>query len=827
MANGENRSLNHIYLHNQGRRENFTWPNGGGAGFTLPVRNREDHAAKLDAALTDAITSAKTQIENRNEDIAGGVEGFYLEFEIGNEQAEALDKLEDMRGNEHIELLAVRPSESDPENSLSATVFVPNSKQGAYEKKLEQYKDSETPTGRPRNQPLIDSINDVRLASARSLFTDVDARFPGAGEQIWWEVWLRSDSRAVFDHAAEQLNIEYREHSVSFAEREIILAYATAEQLGTIVSNTDAIAELRLSQDTPAFFQMMDSHDQFEWSEELVGRLELPGANAPAVCLLDSGSTRVHPLIEPVLDVNDFHSWNAIWPPIDDSENWDGHGTRMSGLAIYGDLTQSLVTAESVPLSHILESVKILPDDGNNPPELYGHITTTAMTRAEIQAPERQRVFCLAITSDAERWFGKPSSWSASLDEMAYGNGEDQRLIAVSAGNVESVYPAEEYIDQNDTSPVEDPAQAWNVLTVGAFTENNTITDETFDGWVPVAPVGDISPMSRTSNAWKEQWPIKPEVVFEGGNYAAPPALNYISQIDDLMLLTTNNQLQKGYFNVVGDTSAASALAARMSAQILADNQSLWPETIRGLIVHSAEWTEAMRNHLPQSPNQSDKRRLLRRYGYGVPSFGRATRSAMHDVTLVIEDSIQPFVKSGSKIKTQDMNYHALPWPTATLEALGDSEVELQVTLSYYIEPNPGERGWTKKHRYASHGLRFAVKRSLESEANFRQRINAAAQGDAGAPNDSGNEDGWYFGPHLQKQGSIHSDTWTGTAAELAARGSLAIYPVGGWWREKKRLERYENRVRYSLVLTLRAIEGVDIYSEIVNSIEVEVEIEQ
>ena len=81
-----------------------------------------------------------------------------------------LDKLEDKRGKDHIELVAVRPAEADPETRLSATVFVPEAKRELYLKKVEDYRTQETPTGKPKNQPLVASLEDVRLAHARSLF---------------------------------------------------------------------------------------------------------------------------------------------------------------------------------------------------------------------------------------------------------------------------------------------------------------------------------------------------------------------------------------------------------------------------------------------------------------------------------------------------------------------------------------------------------------------------------------------------------------------------------------------------------------------------------
>ena len=126
-------------------------------------------------------------------------------------------------------------------------------------------------------------------------------------------------------------------------------------------------------------------------------------------------------------------------------------------------------------LAHRLESVKILPDQGGNDPDLYGHITAEAISRAEITAPERPRAVCLAVTAEGNHWRGRPSSWSAKLDDLAYGNGTDQRLIVISAGNIRDAIPAGDYINRNDVTPIESPAQAWNALTVGASTEKTNI----------------------------------------------------------------------------------------------------------------------------------------------------------------------------------------------------------------------------------------------------------------------------------------------------------------------------------------------------------------
>lgn len=763
MANGEQRTLDHFYLHDHGEREDFTSPRSGGGRQVVPARDRTRHARQLERALTLALEAAEQQVEARDADIAGGTVGFYLEFDLPKAQQPMLDRLEDRRGREQIDLVSVRPSVSDPENLLSATVFVPESKRHAYLKKVEDYRTTETRTGKPKNEPLVASIETVRLAQVRSLFTDDPDLFPADDQQAWWEVWLRPGGRALLEHAAGHLNVEVRDHFVSFPEREVVIARGTPASVSRIISNTNAIAELRLASDTPALFMEMTPAEQLEWAGDLAGRIEPPVQDAPAVCILDSGTTLLHPLIQLAIDPADQQAWDPTWTVEDIGVQWHGHGTQMSGISLYDDLTPLLAGIGTLALTHKLESVKILPDHGANSPDLYGFITATAISRAEIQAPERRRAYCLAVTSDGPDWRGRPSSWSAKLDDLAYGEGEDRRLILVSAGNIGSYYLANEYLDQNDTASIENPAQSWNALTVGAITEKCTIADADFAGWWPLAPAGDLSPSSRTSVTWHNEWPIKPDIVLEGGNHGVNPATNTADHVDDLALLTVSNRVRERLFTATGDTSAATALASRMAAQILADKADLWPETVRALIVHSAEWTPAMLGHLPDYPRQSDKRLLLRRYGYGIPDLSRAIRSLSSDVTLVIEGQFQPFVRDQSVVKTRDMVLHELPWPTDALEALGETQVLMKVTLSYFIEPNPGERGWTQRHRYSSHGLRFAVKRPEEGIEAFRRRINAAArEDDDRAHGSAGPDDGWVLGPRLRDRGSLHSDFLAG-----------------------------------------------------------------
>lgn len=229
---------------------------------------------------------------------------------------------------------------------------------------------------------------------------------------------------------------------------------------------------------------------------------------------------------------------------------------------------------------------------------------------------------------------------------------------------------------------------------------------------------------------------------------------------------------------------------------------------------------------------KEDYARLIRHVGYGVPNLDSALWSLSNSLTLIVQDSLQPFQREGSNEPTaRDMHLHRLPWPKAALQDLGETPVEMRVTLSYFIEPNPGvvERGVKGRYRYESHGLRFEVKRPVETEQQFRMRINQRArEEEEGSYQAAGGSDSnWRLGLRLRHMGSLHSDIWTGSAVELAERGVLAIYPALGWWKTAKKLERYNNQARYALVVTIKAPEAtVDLYNVVAQEISNQVAIE-
>ena len=127
----------------------------------------------------------------------------------------------------------------------------------------------------------------------------------------------------------------------------------------------------------------------------------------------------------------------------------------------------------------------------------------------------------------------------------------------------------------------------------------------------------------------------------------------------------------------------------------------------------------------------------------------------------------------------------------------------------------------TRRHRYASHGLRFRVKAATETVDEFRARINQAARDEEeGRPGGGGGED-WLLGS-FRDRGSMHSDFWQGSAADLAERDAIGVFPIGGWWKEKPFLERFNEKARYALIVTIRAPgSDVDIFTPVETAISV------
>lgn len=838
------RNRKHILVPGPPTAEDYK-PHGRKIDVTRPAppTSRAKHGKALERALKAAVVEAHKRRDEAGIEVHGAVPGLYVQFESQPGVPLQVTSLEDSR--QGIEVVAVSHSKTEgpePRRIERATVFVPDGRVRHFLERFESYSKTAPKKERERRyEDMLDPVAMLRLATLRGLWTDTSEAYPDESETIWWEVWLRrqdgNELERLMDFAIAQ-EIEVAGRRLMFDDRIVTLVRSTPAQLAASIDVLNDVAEVRKAKETASVFVDMGPDDQGDWAKELRHRVTPPSADAPAVCVLDTGVTRGHPLLEASLDAADCQSCDPAWG----THDHDGHGTEMAGLALYGDLTPVLAGTQNVALRHRLESVKILPAHGHpaNPPDLYGAVTAEAASRAEIQAPERRRTFSMSIAATDERDRGQPTSWSAAIDALAAGRSFDpstqgldyldeaddsaRRLFVLCAGNIDETALSVDHLERSDADPIHDPGQAWNALTVGALTEKAVISDPKWGSWHPVARPGELSPWSTTGVTFADAWPIKPDVVFEGGNIVKNGKGEVNFPCPDLSLLSTYFKPAEKSFVLSWATSAATAQAARLAALISAEYPSYWPETLRALLVHSAEWSAQMQTHLRGASGKRARAKLVQRYGFGVPSADRALRSANDALTLVAQSSIRPFAKG----KMGELHFFDLPWPRDVLAELGATPVRLRVTLSYFIEPNPGRRGWKKRHRYASHGLRFDVKGPTESLEEFRKRLNKKAlEEDEAKPSTGGDSSEWYLGEQARNRGSLHADILSCNAADLAERGVIAVYPVSGWWKDQPKRDRSELGARYALVVSIET-PGVetDIWTPIAQQVGVPIVIE-
>ncbi|REC59479.1 hypothetical protein DRF65_25700 [Chryseobacterium pennae] len=156
---------------------------------------------------------------------------------------------------------------------------------------------------------------------------------------------------------------------------------------------------------------------------------------------------------------------------------------------------------------------------------------------------------------------------------------------------------------------------------------------------------------------------------------------------------------------------------------------------------------------------------------------------------------------------------------------MGEIPVTFNVTLSYFIEPGAGEVGWKDKYRYGSYGLRFDVN-NIGEEEEFKKRFNKAAREEDEEINTNAGAGRWVVGKDNRSNGSVHSDFWKGTAADLSTCHYIAVYPVVGWWRERKHLGKVETPTRYTLIISLDTPDQeIELYTTVKNPVEIPIEI--
>jgi len=368
-----------------------------------------------------------------------------------------------------------------------------------------------------------------------------------------------------------------------------------------------------------------------------------PLNDAPTVCVIDSGIEEGHRWLEPAIDSETSRCFLPGVEPdnVADYVSPQGHGTRVAGAVLYPDAVPT--TGEVDPVAWI-QNARVL--DANNklpdslPPEEYLHEVVAHFH----VAPRFTKIFNHSVNANGPCPKQRMTSWAAKLDQLSH---EQEILFIQSAGNQNRFDNGDHtnpglraHLDAGRQPPehqleasmrVANPAQSLHVLTVGSispgvFEDTNARSFAT----------GEHLSSGFSRAGYGEPWSVvKPEVVEIGGDlvYAKnPPRLVRIHPDVAIELLNSTMHGQPAYAKDGVGTSFAAPKVAHIAAHL----QNLFPEAspllYRALIVQSARWPG-------WAEDESDKDKVLRLIGYGLPSLERATANSETRVTLITPDA--------------------------------------------------------------------------------------------------------------------------------------------------------------------------------------------
>lgn len=794
------------------RTESYRSPRGGGGdAIVLPPRDPGKHRAALVAQLDVLASDVKARA-------------------AGTRDEEATR-----------ELVAVVPEPALPKTALADTSLgdvstdvvvvgrdletgivlldAASAELAVLRRKIDAYADptKTTDKNRPVNEPLVAPIHEVRRALLEDV-ADEEVRKLDPTTAHWVEVGCRGgiyerdqsarSKRELTRQLAKidsQLGIAADFDTTSQA---IFYVKATVTQLRALISAVDCVYEIHLAEPKMRDWLLLD-HEQPDVGGHT---LTAPHPNAPSVVLIDSGVLPTHPLLAPAV-----LSADSVVAGISSGVDIDGHGTQMAGVALHCDGVGDAATSGASSASHWLQAVKIITSASSSSDAreraTWPPMTVAAIEIAEATKGPSNRVFAMAVTAAIDPV--SPTTWSQAVDQLAYADGAG-RVICVAAGNADSddINLINGYPQLNLRQDIQDPAQAWNALTIGAFTARTKMPpDASYSSYAPIAPAGGISPHSSSRPLSADRVPNKPDIVFEGGNVAFDGALPD-STVATLTTLTTGHRPHRPLASIWA-TSEATARAGHLAASVWSADAKLRPATVRGLLVHAAAWTEQMKE---QFESLEDRLRIC---GYGVPDPAFAMHCARDRATIVVEDAMpngvlverpkkkapkRPTTPTTELVAQRIAKFFRLPIDENLLLE-HDGDVELRVTLSYFAEIHT-------YRRRAQRGLdlRWEMQGPQENEDAFRWRINKLVRDGAAKENPKTKSFKWTIGPDRRADGTVQSDRWVGPASYLAGSKLIAIVPVGGWWNQYKKFETKE--LPFSLIVTVRA-EGLDVYTPI------------
>lgn len=378
-----------------------------------------------------------------------------------------------------------------------------------------------------------------------------------------------------------------------------------------------------------------------------------PPQTGPRVCILDSGITSNHPLLQSHIG----HAQSFLSGDNNPADP-NGHGTRVGGLAVFGDI------GDAIKKKHFRSEITLLSARVLNAAnELAGEDKLVINQLREVLTnfsvpPYSCRVFNMSFarTEPADEVImGRQTLWAEEIDILAR---ELKVVIVVSAGNISNVLKATkeaaeeilttypDYIFQ-DHARLADPASAAIAITVGALVESENLSTTTGgtanDIRRIIGKTKHPSPITRCGPGLNGA--IKPELTHFGGGLILGGFDNHRSiQTDPGTSVTSfSNDPTNSLFSFAVGTSYAAPRVARLASIIQTELKSILnrepsPNSVRAILANSASVPVETANALK---NKGGSHAIIKACGYGLPDEIRAVHSSDSDVVLFCEESLK------------------------------------------------------------------------------------------------------------------------------------------------------------------------------------------
>lgn len=366
------------------------------------------------------------------------------------------------------------------------------------------------------------------------------------------------------------------------------------------------------------------------------------------VGVIDTGVMQIDPL-KPVLSSIAYDITG------NDAPFWDenGHGTMVAGLVALG--TDFLTNNRDQYASKANVAVIKVLQNAN------GEFSVNRMVNVISQVAQKHgiRIFNLSMNDPIPKKYNSPvSDYAYALDKLAH---DLEILIFISTGNIladkikelqaedhtSHVYPVHFYSPSNESdfhscqsTNICPPAESMNNVSVGALADN--FGQNYGEGITPAKELPafytrkfHIDYKQRLNGTdfnkfQKNKFLVKPDLIFNGGDL--------FEQNAGIEVLTSPVAQHDKYFSRSAGTSLSTPLVTSMAAEILKVYPSLHVQTVKAILLNSAE-SPCGSNPLPFR-NTSLPGLLRKLVGYGMPIEQNLTFTNENGVTFIVEDEI-------------------------------------------------------------------------------------------------------------------------------------------------------------------------------------------